>query len=110
MMEKVRTKYTEKAIAFDRTQDRQNNDAKFEDAMLERALEDWRASTTTENIDELSALINLNSHKNNEIFQRTGHLDMALLTANDKLVQEIKDIRAQEFKANPIKIDIGGLM
>lgn len=61
-------------------------------------------------IDELRALMKLNSHKNNEIFQRTGRLDMALLTANVLLLDEIKDIRAQEFTAKMIKIDIGGLM
>jgi len=38
--------HTERAMesAFDRLQDRMNAEASAEDAMLERALEDWRAS------------------------------------------------------------------
>lgn len=39
-------RFIEKAMesTFDRIQDRQNSEAAFEDSMLERALEDWRAS------------------------------------------------------------------
>ncbi len=63
-----------------------------------------------QNVDELRTLMKINSHKNNEILQRTGRLDTALLKANDQLAEEIKDIHVQEFKANLIKIDLGGLM
>jgi len=49
-------------------------------------------------IDELQALMKLNSHKNNEIFQRTGRLDLQLLTANDKLLEQIKEIHTAEVR------------
>ena len=61
-------------------------------------------------IDELQALMKLNSHKNNEIFQRTGRLDLQLLTANDKLLEQIKEIHTAEVRASKVIVDCGGLM